>query len=36
MEVIIFGATGGIWNSALKHKLNKGYEVRVYVVIQKK
>ena len=31
MKVIIFGATGGIGKYAMKHALDKGYEVTVYV-----
>ena len=36
MKVIIFGATGGIGKYALKHALNKGYDVTVYVRNSKK
>ncbi|MDO4621225.1 MAG: NAD(P)H-binding protein, partial [Lachnospiraceae bacterium] len=31
MKVTIFGAAGGVGKWALKHALNKGYEVRAFV-----
>lgn len=36
MKVIIFGATGGIGKWAMKHALDKGHEVSVYVRNAKK
>ena len=31
MKIIIFGATGGIGHHAVRHALEKGYEVVAYV-----
>ncbi len=36
MKVLIFGATGGIGKHAMKHALDKGYDVTVYVRNAKK